>query len=210
MGALIHPSLSAGDAEERALALFRAAPGGLRTTEALRRGVHPRTLYALRDRGLIEPLARGLYRLADLPPLGEPDLVAVARKVPGGVVCLVSALAHHELTTQIPHAVHLALERGSERPRLDYPPLEVYWFSSAAFHAGVQEVRLDGVPVRIYDAEKTVADCFKYRSRVGTDVALEALRLWTARRGRNIDRLLEYARIDRVERVIRPYLEVLA
>jgi predicted transcriptional regulator of viral defense system len=171
--------------------------------------VHPRTLYHLRARGLIEPLARGLYRLADLPPLGEPDLVTVARKVPRGVVCLISALAHHDLTTQIPHAVHLALERGTERPRLDYPPLEVYWFSAVAFRAGIQEVTLDRVPVRIYDAEKTVADCFKFRGRIGTDVALEALRLWTARRGRNVDRLLEYARIDRVERVIRPYLEAL-
>jgi len=105
--------------------------------------------------------------------------------------------------------VHVALERGSERSRLDYPPLEVYWFSAAAFGAGIEEVQLDGVPVRIYDAEKTVADCFKYRGRIGTDVALEALRLWTALRGRSVDRLLTYARIDRVERVIRPYLEVL-
>ena len=171
--------------------------------------MHPRTLYALRDRGLLEPLARGLYRLADLPPLNEPDLVAVARKVPRGVVCLVSALVHHELTTQIPHAVHLALERGSERPRLEYPPLELYWFSAAAFRAGIQEIEFDGVPVRIYDPEKTIADCFKFRGRIGTDVALEALRVWSARRGRSIDRLLAYARVDRVERVIRPYLEAL-
>ena len=210
MGMFIHPSIALGGAEARALVLFRAAPGGLRTTEALRRGVHPRTLYALRDRGLIEPLARGLYRLADLPPLGEPDLVAVARKVPRGVVCLVSALAHHELTTQIPHAVHVALERESERPRLEYPLVEVYWYSAAAFRAGIEEVELDRVPVRIYDAEKTVADCFKYRGRIGNDVALEALRLWAARRGRSVDRLLAYARVDRVERIIRPYLEVLA
>lgn len=203
------PPLASGEAEDRALALFRAAPGGLRTTEALRRGVHPRTLYALRDRGLIEPLARGLYRLADLPPLDEPDLVAVARRVPQGVVCLTSALAYHDLTTQIPHAVHLALERGSERPRLVYPPLEVYWFSAPSFRAGVETIMIDGVPVRLYNAEKTVADCFKFRGRIGTDVALEALRLWAARRGRSVDRLLDYARIDRVDRVIRPYLEAL-
>jgi hypothetical protein len=86
----------------------------------------------------------------------------------------------------------------------------VYWFSPAAFRAGIEEVTQDGVAVPIYDAEKTVADCFKYRSRIGTDVALEALRLWCARRGRSVDRLLHYARVDRVERVIRPYLEALA
>jgi predicted transcriptional regulator of viral defense system len=114
---------------------------------------------------------------------------------------------HHELTTQIPHAVHLALERGSERPRLDYPPLELYWFAQSAYRAGVQKTNLDGVTVHIYDPEKTIADCFKYRHRIGLDVALEALRAWHARRGRSIDRLMHYARIDRVQRIIRPYLE---
>ncbi|MDQ3699591.1 MAG: transcriptional regulator [Chloroflexota bacterium] len=172
--------------------------------------MHPRTLYALRDRGLIEPLSRGLYRLTALPPLGEPDLIAVTRKVPRGVVCLISALVYHDLTTQIPHAVHLALERGAERPRLDYPPVEVYWFSRPAFRAGIEEVEMDGVTVRIYDAEKTVADCFKFRNRIGMDVTLEALRSWRARRERTVDRLLHYARVDRVERVIWPYLEALA
>jgi hypothetical protein len=119
------------------------------------------------------------------------------------------SVARRWVTPQLPRAVHLALQRGSERPRLDYPPLEVYWFSAAAFRAGIEEVQLNGVPVRLYDAEKTVADCFKYRGRIGNDVALEALRLWAARRGRSIDRLLGYARIDRVERVIHPYLEAL-
>jgi predicted transcriptional regulator of viral defense system len=171
--------------------------------------VHPRTLYALRDRGLLEPLARGLFRLAALPSLGDPDLITVARKIPGGVVCLISALVHHELTTQVPHAVHVALERGAERPRLDYPPLAVYWFSPAAFHPGVRETEMDGVTVRLYDAEKTIADCFKFRNRIGTDVALEALRRWRGRRDRSVDRLLHYARVDRVERVLRPYLEAL-
>jgi predicted transcriptional regulator of viral defense system len=189
--------------------VFRAHPAGLRTAQAVRLGVHPRTLYALRDRGRLELVARGLYRLATLPPLGEPDLVAVAQKVPRGVVCLLSALVYHDLTTQVPHEVHLALERGAARPRLDYPPLALYWLSPAAFRTGVQEIEVDGVLVRLYDAEKTVADSFKFRNRIGTDVALEALRLWRGRRDRSVDRLLRYARVDRVEHVIRPYLEAL-
>lgn len=209
VGDSIQPGQKGLTAEERALALFRAHPAGLRTGEALRLGVHPRTLYALRDHGVLEIIGRGLYRLADLPPLGEPDLISVARKVPGGVVCLVSALAYHDLTTQVPHEVHLALERGAERPRLDYPPVRVYWFARPAFRAGIGEERVDGATVRIYDPEKTIADCFKFRNRVGLDVALEALRLWRRRRGANVDRLLGYARINRVERVIRPYLEAL-
>lgn len=118
---------------DKAKALFRRHGGLLRTSEALRLGIHPRTLYAMRDEGVLEQLSRGLYRLAELPPLGAPDLVAVARKVPTAVICLISALAFHELTVQIPHTVYIALARGTEPPRLDYPPVRIFWFTGDAF-----------------------------------------------------------------------------
>lgn len=191
------------------MAQFRAHPAGLRTTQALRLGVHPRMLYVLRDRGVLERVERGLYRLAELPPPADPDLVAVALKVPRGVVGLISALVFHELTTQVPHQVHLALERGSEAPRLLHPPLRLFWFSGPSFREGVEEHEVDGATVRVYGPEKTVADCFKYRHKIGLDVAIEALRSWCERPGARPDLLLRYARIDRVERVIRPYLEAL-
>ena len=189
--------------------LFRRHGGVLRTSEALRLGIHPRTLYAMRDQGLLERLSRGLYRLADLPPLGNPDLVAVALKVPGGVICLISALAYHELTTQIPHEVYLALPRGAEPPRLEHPPVRVFWFTGKAFTEGVETHEVDGVPVRIYGAEKTLADCFKYRNKIGLDTAVEALRCYVRGRRAHIDTLMSYARICRVEKVMRPYLEAL-
>jgi len=189
--------------------LFRRYGGVLRTSEALRLGIHPRTLYAMRDQGLLERLSRGLYRLADLPPLGNPDLVAVALKVPGGVICLISALAYHELTTQIPHEVYLALPRGAEPPRLEHPPVRVFWFTGKAFTEGVETHKVDGVPVRIYGAEKTLADCFKYRNKIGLDTAVEALRRYVRGRHARIDTLMGYARICRVEKVMRPYLEAL-
>ena len=113
---------------EKAKEIFRGRGGVLRTSEAIRAGIHPRTLYAMRDTGIVERLSRGLYRLADLPPLADPDLVTVALMVPAGAVCLISALAFHDITTQVPHEVHLALTRGAEPPRLRYPPLRVYWF----------------------------------------------------------------------------------
>jgi hypothetical protein len=116
MGHNLGPQSAAGEA----VALFHEHGGTLRTSEVLRLGISPRTLYALRDAGVLEPLARGLFRLADLPPLSNPDLVIVAHRIPQGVVCLVSALAFYELTTQIPHAVDLALESGSTRPRLAF------------------------------------------------------------------------------------------
>ena len=201
--------LSEQSAAGEAIALFREHGGTLRTSEVLRLGISPRTLYALRDAGVLEALARGLFRLADLPPLSNPDLVIVAHKIPQGVVCLVSALAFYELTTQIPHAVDLALESGSTRPRLTFPPIRVFWFSGAAWSQGEEKHELDGTPVRIYGPEKSVADAFKFRRRLGIDLAIEALKAYRTRPGFDVNKLLHYARICRVERVISPYLEAL-
>jgi len=192
-----------------AIAQFRQHGGILRTVEALRLGIHPRTLYAMRDSGALERLSRGLYRLADLPPLSNPDLVTVALKIPQAIVCLVSALSFHELTTQIPHVVDVALSRGSERPRLEYPPLRIFWFSGPAWSEGVETYPIDDVPVRIYSPAKSVADVFKYRGKIGLDVALEALKRYRRHSSFAVGELLHYARICRVEKVMKPYLEAL-
>ena len=196
--------------DQEATAVFRKYHGVLRMSDALRAGVSRRTLYRLRDQGVIEPLSRGVYRLASLPALTEPDLVTVATRVPEGVICLISALAFHGLTTQIPRAVDVAVPRGTEPPRLDYPPINLYWRSGPAFEEGIVEHRLDGQRVRIYSPEKSVADIFQYRNKLGLDVALEALKTWRAGRGANTQRLLDSARACRVERAIRPYLEAIA
>jgi predicted transcriptional regulator of viral defense system len=192
-----------------ALNLFRQHGGILRTAEALRLGIHPRTLYAMRDSGMLEQLSRGLYRLAELPPLSNPDLVTVALKIPKAVICLVSALAFYELTTQIPQALDVALRNRAERPRLGYPPLRVFWFSGPAWSEGVETHQIDDITVRMYCPEKSIADSFKYRRKIGLDIALEALRLYRQRDTVDVSKLLNYARICRVERVMRPYLEAL-
>jgi predicted transcriptional regulator of viral defense system len=170
-------------------------------------GIHPRVLYALRDAGILQKVSRGLYRLRDTAPLANPDLSAVAALVPNGVICLVSALAFHEMTTQIPHEVYLALARGAQPPGMTYPPVRVFWFTGDAFTAGVETHIIDGVPVRVYRAEKTLADCFKYRRRIGSDVAVEALKLYRQRKQLDTKALVRFARICRVEEVMRPYLE---
>jgi predicted transcriptional regulator of viral defense system len=198
------------DRPSRARSIFRQHGGVLRTKDALCFGIHPETLYRMRDSGILASLGRGLYRLSDLPPLGNPDLVTVGMKVLNGVICLISALAFHELTTQIPHEVYLALPRGTEPPRLDHPPLRVFWFSPRAFEFGVEAHQLDGQQVRIYSAEKTIADCFKYRNKIGLDTAREALKLYLERRKKNLGAILEAAEVCRVAKVIRPYLEALA
>lgn len=178
-------------------------------SEAMRAGINRKSLYAMRDAEVIEPVSRGLYRLASLEPLAHPDLVTVARRVPQGVLCLISALSFHELTTQVPHTIDVALERGARKPRLVYPPTRFYWFSGPAFREGIETHTLDGVPVHIYDQEKTIADCFRYRNQLGMDVVLEALRLWRRRRRKKLDVLLKYARMRHVERGMRPYLEAM-
>lgn len=201
--------MSGPGAVEAAIALFRKHGGTLRTSEALRLGIEERTLYALRDAGRLDRLARGLYRLGDLPPLTEPDLIIVAHQVPHAVICLVSALAYHELTTQIPHAVDVALKSGSKRPQVAYPPLRVFWFSEPAWSEGVEVRQIDGAAVRVYGAEKSVADAFKFRRRLGLDLAIEALQTYRRGPSFSVDKLLYYARVCRVEKVLSPYLEAL-
>jgi predicted transcriptional regulator of viral defense system len=191
----------------KAQAVFRHRGGILRTSEALAAGIHPRILYAMRERGELETLTRGVYRLASLPPLADPDLTTVAKRLPHAVICLISALALHELTTQIPHEIHLAISRSAGTPKLTHPPLRVYRFTDAAFNAGIETRTLGGVPVRVYNAEKTLADCFKYRNRIGLDVVLEALRTYSRRKKKDFQQVLSYGRICRVERIMRPYLE---
>ena len=193
----------------KAKAEFRRHGGNLRMADALRAGVHRRTLYAMRDAGQVEALARGLYRLTDAPDLGNPDLVTVATKVPHGVVYLVSALAFHEMTTQIPHAVWIAVPRNSEPPRLDYPPIRAVRLSQTPYEAGIETHQLDGVAVKVYSREKTLADCFKHRNEVGLDTVLEAVRMYKAQGRVDVDAILHFAAICRVARVARPYLEAI-
>ena len=196
-------------AHEKARRLIRECGGIIRTSDALKAGVHPRTLYALRDDGALEQISRGVYRLTDLAPVSNPDLVTVATRIPRAVICLVSALHFHEITTQIPHAISIALEKGAETPRLDHPPLSLHRFSKEAFAAGIGQHEIDGIRLRVYTPEKTLADCFKFRNKMGMDIVLEALKLYRERRKFRPNELLEYARICRVEITMKPYLEAI-
>ncbi len=197
------------DRERQAVTLFRQHGGIMRMAAALQAGITRRTLYTLRDRGDIEVLARGLYRLAEAAPLANPDLVTVATKIPHGVLCLISALAYHELTTQIPHEIWLAVPRNSEPPRLGFPPLRVMRMSGAAFSEGIETPNVDGVVIRVYSREKTLADCFKYRNTLGLDTVLEAVRLYKAQGRIDAAALMRALTVCRVARVARPYLEAM-
>jgi len=187
--------------------IFREHGGQLRMSEAIEQGITRYMLYSLRDKGVIEKVSRGIYRLVDLPPISNPDLVTVSLRFPNAVFCLVSALAYHNITTQIPHEVSVAISKDSRTPTFDYPPIKAYKFSDEAYRSGIDEHMIDGVAVKVYCPEKTLADCFKFRNRIGMDVVLDALKLYKGRKKINLDKLLRYARVCRVEKLMRPYLE---
>lgn len=201
--------LPSESAVRNAAEVFKASGGTLRTRDVARLGVHYSTLYGMRDAGLLEQLSRGVYRLAELQGPSKYDVVAVAERVPGAVLCLVSALDFHEIGTQIPSRVSIAIGSKDRQPQLDYPPVRVYRMSGAALTSGVEEHFVDGTSVKVFSPAKTVADCFKFRSKVGLDVALEALRESLRSRKATRDDIMRYAEIDRVSKIVRPYLEAI-
>ncbi len=192
---------------DKAINIIREKKGLIRTSEAIKSGIHPRILYALRDSEKIEQISRGLYRLAEFDALSNYDVVTVASIVPNAVLCLISALSFHGLTTHIPHAVEIAIGRKSKIPKIHFPPVSVHRFSDESFSQGIEIHIIDGVSVRIYSAEKTLVDCFKFRKKIGMDVVLEALRFYKSRYKIDIGKLIEYAMICRVEKIMTPYLE---
>lgn len=196
-------------ARDRAIRIIQKHGGVIRTAKAIQAGIHPRTLYQMRDNGLLEQLSRGVYRLTDLDTVSNPDLIIVATRIPKAVICLISALSFHEMTTQIPHSISIALAKGSNTPRLDYPPISIHHFSKKTLLAGINVHHIDDVPIRVYSPEKTLADCFKFRKKIGMDVVLEALKLYKAGKAFQTGEILQYAKICRVENIMRPYLEMI-
>lgn len=188
--------------------LFRQNGGTLRTQTALELGIHPRKLYQLRDEGKIIEISRGIYQLAEFAELNNTDLAAVSLRVPEAVICLISALSFHELTTEIPHEVYLALPRGKKNPKIDFPPVRFFHFSEKTIRAGVENHLVSGVNIKVFSAEKTVADCFKFRNKIGIDVAIEGLKMCLSRSGSRA-KILEYARLCRVEKILSPYLQAI-
>jgi len=183
--------------------------GILRSSEARNLGIHPQTLSRMLDDGRLIKEQRGLYRLSEIQPSGDPDLIHIAKLVPRGIICLISALRFHELTTQIPRAIWLAIRQDMKKPKFTHPPIEVIWLSGDAYTSGIETHEMDGIEVSIYNPEKTVADCFKFRNKIGLEIAIEALQEYLRQPNRDLDLLLHYARIDRVRNVIEPYLRAL-
>lgn len=183
--------------------------GLARPAELEARGVPRGQLYRLVDEGLVVRQTRGVYALAGHAPTASHTLAQVAKRVPAAVFCLLTALRFHGLTTQSPADVWIALPPKARKPRLDYPLLRVARFSGEALTEGIEKHTIEGAAVRVYSAPKTVADCFKYRNKVGIDVAVEALRDFTSLYRGGATELARFARICRVSRVMQPYLDAI-
>jgi predicted transcriptional regulator of viral defense system len=189
------------------LAKLAQKAGILRSRDLDAYGIPRQYLRILEDRGIIRRTGRGLYVHDQSTPTEGHTVAQAAKLVPQGIVCLLTALRLHGLTTQAPFEVWIAIEAKAWKPRIDYPPMHIVRFSDAAFTHGVEQRKIDGVAVRLYTAAKTVADCFKYRNKIGLDVALEALRDSLRKKKATMDQLWRAAEVCRVANVMRPYME---
>lgn len=193
---------------QRVLDLARQK-GMLRTVDLQNAGI-PRTILSrLTASGELEKIGRGLYRLPNVQTSEYEMLATVAVKVPQAVFCLLSALQFHELTTQLPRQIWIAMPRGSHIPKIDYPPVKMIQFTGEAYSEGIEIYERDQVKLRVYSVAKTIADCFKHRNKIGLDVAIEALRDARAKKKASANDLWHYAKICRVTNIMRPYLEVI-
>ncbi len=181
----------------------------LRSADVRAIGVSPQLLVNLQQKGQLVRVARGVYSLPDAPITEHQTLIEVCQRVPKAVVCLLSALRYHDVGTQAPHQVWIALPESAHTPILDYPVLRVVHLRGAAYSDGIETIDDQGAPIRVYGIAKTIADCFKFRQKIGLDIPLEALKDAWQRRLVSIDDLTRHARVNRVERIMRPYLEAL-
>ena len=195
--------------DERIHKVFKKHKGFARTKDILAAGIHTRNIKRVREKEQVVQVKRGLYRLADIPLISNLGFIDLARAIPGGVICLLSALSYYELTTFNPSVIAMAICRGSRKPKINYPPVEFYHFSKKQFEAGINKIKVKGHEIRIYNREKTICDCFRYRNKLGLDIAKEGLSEYLKRKDRDLEKLLEYAEICRIKPLLQTWLNAM-
>lgn len=191
------------------ISFFKKRGGLVGYSEILKAGFDKVLIKSVLSSGRIQKIDRALYRLSDGSSLSNPDLVAISIKVPKGIICLLSALAFHEATNEVPRYVDVAILRGTHANKIKYPPVRFYRFSNKTWKAGIEEHRIEGHSVRIYSLSKTIADCFKFRNKIGIDVARSALKVAVMEKGIKPKDVMCYAKICRVDNIITPILEAM-
>jgi predicted transcriptional regulator of viral defense system len=180
----------------------------IKTSDLDKAGIPRNYLSRLVKRGQLRKIEQGLYTTDKIAPSEHRSLLEVSRKVPKSVICLLSALRFHDIGTQSPREVWIAIKKGWS-PKINYPPVRVVWFSGNALEFGAQKHRIEGGTITVFNPAKTVADCFKFRHKIGMDVALEALRECRRQKKASVDELWQAAKICRVANVMKPYMESL-
>ncbi|MEI6057109.1 MAG: type IV toxin-antitoxin system AbiEi family antitoxin domain-containing protein [Lentisphaerota bacterium] len=184
--------------------------GIIRASDCKKSGISRNYLYKLGKAGILLKISRGLYTLTDIPSTEYLTLIEVAKRTANAVFCLLTALSFHRITTQIPHEVWISIPRGSWRPNIEYPSLNISILSKDAYSFAIQEHKIKGIIIKVYSPAKTIADCFKFRNKVGLDVAIEALKETLRSKKATIDEIMRAAQINRVTKIMRPYLEAIA
>lgn len=196
-------------AEQKAITYFKKTAGVIRTSQATKQGIRAEVLYKLRDKGILEAVGRGFFKLSDQPVGVDHELLFIATKHKNAVLCLTSALFIHRLTTQIPRQAYIALPKGSHAPKISKQKVQFFIMTRDHYKLGIQELGIDGQKLKVYDPEKTIVDCFKFRNKIGIDLAIEALKAWNKTKRKNLKKLLSYAEACRINKIISPYLEAM-
>ncbi|TKJ47050.1 transcriptional regulator [Candidatus Aerophobetes bacterium Ae_b3a] len=192
------------------LMIFFQSHGGVaRFSAILKAGFHPDSLSALEKEGRVEKIARGLYRVTNYTPGSHPDLVIASLQAPRGVICLFSALSFYEATNEIPHYVDIAIPQGTHANRIKYPPVRFYRFAPKTWKAGIENHEIEGRRIKVYSLAKTIADCFKFRNKIGIDPARDALKVAVTEKGIKLKEIMQYAKICRVDNIVKPILEAM-
>jgi len=191
------------------MSFFQSHGGVARFSAILKEGFHPDSLSTLEKEGKVEKIARGLYRITNYTLGSHPDLVTASLQAPKGVICLLSALSFYEATNEIPKYVDIAIPQGTHANRIKYPPVKFYRFASKAWKTGIEKHEVESHQIKVYSLAKTIADCFKFRNRIGVDIARDALRVAITEKGIKPKEIMEYAKICRVDNVIKPILETM-
>lgn len=194
---------------EELVNFFKSNNGIVRFSAILKAGFHPDSLNTLEKEKKVEKIARGLYNLANYDFGEHPDLVIASLQAPRGVICLLSALSFHEATVEIPKYVDIAIPRGTHANRIKYPPVRFYRFDSKAWKAGIEEHKIEGYKIKVYNLAKTIADCFKFRNKIGMNVARESLKVVITEKNIKPKEIMQYAKICRVSGIIKPILEAM-
>jgi predicted transcriptional regulator of viral defense system len=195
---------------ETGLVNFLKKKGGIASyADIMQAGFSKALLKSIVNSGRIQKVNRGLYKLSDGLSLSNPDLVVVSIKISKGVVCLLSALSFHEATNEVPRYVYMAIPRGSHANKIAYPPVKIHRFSPNTWGAGIEGHKIGEYNIRVYSLAKTVADCFKFRFKIGVDTARQALKVALEEKGVEPTEIMKYAKICRVHRIIKPLIETM-